>query len=43
MSGGILAKPTGTATGTDRRAVCQRTIGPGTEEISLGGDPDSEG
>ena len=43
MSGGIPAKPTGTATGTDRRAVCQRAIGPRAEEISLGGDPDPEG
>ena len=43
MSGWISAEPTGTATGADRRAFCQRTIGPGTEEVSLGGDPDTEG
>ena len=41
--GGISAEPTGTMTGADRRTVCQRTIGPGTEEVSLGGDPDTEG
>ena len=43
MSGGIPTKPTGTATRTDCRTVCQRAIGPATEEISLGGDPDPEG
>ena len=33
----------GAATGTDRGTVRQRSIGPGIEEVPLGGHPDPEG
>ena len=33
----------GTTTGADRGTGCQRSIGPGTQEIPLGGHPDPEG
>ena len=39
----IPTESTGTATGTDRRTVRQRSIGLGIEEVPLGGHPDPEG
>ena len=39
----ISAESTGTATGTNRRTVCQGTVGPGTKEVSLDRDSDTEG
>ena len=30
-------------TGTNHRTVCQGTVGPGTKEVSLGRDADTEG
>ena len=43
MPGGVSTESTVIATGTDRGAVRQRPIGPGTKEIPLGGHPDPEG
>ena len=43
VSGGIPTESTGTVTGTDRGTVRQRSIGPGIEEVPLGGHPDPEG
>ena len=43
MPGRLSTESTGTTTGADRRTVCQRSIGPGTHEIPLGGHPDPEG
>ena len=39
---GYPQSPPGTTTGTNRRTVCQGTIGPGTKEVSLGRDSDTE-
>ena len=43
MPGGVPTESTRAATGIDRGTVCQRSIGPGTEEIPLGSNPDPEG
>ena len=40
---GVPAESTGAEAGVDCRAVCQRSIRPRTEEVSLGGNPDPEG
>ena len=43
VQSGVPTESTGTEARVDCRAVCQRSIGPGTEEVSLGGNPDPEG